>query len=87
METAIFIPTLSHWEHGNKWTGERGRARFYIAPEDGRLNAQLWLGPLCRERSQIDSTASFPISEEGLRELAAWLEEGAARLDPDLEKV
>lgn len=81
MEGSIFIPTLSHWEYGNEWSGEHGRARFYIVPEDGQLRAELWPGPLCRACSQVDATERFPISEEGLRQLSAWLEQGAARLN------
>ena len=81
MNDQIFIPTLSHWEYGNEWSGERGRARFLIVPADGQMNVEMWLGPMAREFSQPELTASFPISEEGIRDMTAWLLDSAARLN------
>lgn len=78
MNEPIFLPTLSHWEHGNQWSGERGLARFWITPEDGQLNAEMWQGPMSREFGQVERSGQFPISEEGLEALSAWLTEGAA---------
>lgn len=81
MEPSIFLPTLSHWEYGNEWSGERGAARFLIVPAEGRLTAELWRGPLCRELAQVERTARFPISQEGLSALEQWLLEGAEALN------
>lgn len=78
----IFIPTLSFWENGNTWYGNRGQARFFIAPQEGVLQVQLWRGPLTKELSEILEEVSFPISPEGLEEMTAWLEEKAAQLNP-----
>jgi hypothetical protein len=81
MEDPIFIPTLSHWEYGNVWSGEHGKARFLIVPKDGQLTAELWLGPMSREFAQVEQTQVFPISEEGLQALSAWLLEGSRQLN------
>ncbi len=82
----IYLPTLLFWENGNSWYGSDGAARFYIRPvrpegEEPRLEAELWRGPLTRELSQIEDTAAFPLNEEGLSQLAAWLEERSARMN------
>ncbi len=91
----IQIPTLLFWENGNTWYGSKGNARFFIrpvkhqppenSPEEpvsATLDVELWPGPLTRELSQIIATASFPLSEEGLVQIPAWLEAQAAELNP-----
>lgn len=82
----VEIPTLLFWENGNSWYGSLGNARFFLKPEtpegqDSQLSAQLWRGPLAMDRSEIIATAAFPVSEEGLAQAAAWLEEQAAQLN------
>jgi len=85
----IYIPTLLFWENGNAWYGSDGAARFYVKPvrpkegEEGapRLEAELWRGPLEKERSEILETASFPLDEAGLSQLTGWLEERSGRLN------
>ena len=83
----ILIPTMLFWENGNTWYGSKGQARFFIHPISGeegqpaRLEAELWRGPLTRELSGVLETTSFPMCEEGLAELTAWLEERAAELN------
>lgn len=88
--TPIMIPTLLFWENKNTWYGSKGLARFYIKTvsveqEDGQnvqvLEIELWKGPLSKEFSQIIATASFPVSEAGLEQTVAWLEEQAAILN------
>lgn len=86
MEESIFIPTLSHWEYGNEWSGERGRARFLIVPEDGQMKAEMWLGPMCREYAQVACSQSFPISEEGIQIMTDWLMENARLLNAQAEE-
>jgi len=91
----ILIPTMLFWENGNTWYGSKGNARFYIQPvkheppeddPEGKthttLDAELWRGPLTKSLSEIIATASFPLSEEGLIQTTAWLEERAAELNP-----
>lgn len=75
MEHEIFLPTLSSMEYGNLWTGSRNNARWKIVPADGVMTVELWRGPLCYECSQVEQTAQFPVSEEGIEQLRAWLTE------------
>ena len=86
----IMIPTLLFWENGNTWYGSKGIARFFIQPvtvehEDGTtgrmLQAELWRGPLMMSLSEILETELFPITEDGLADLVAWLEMEAHLLE------
>lgn len=82
----ILIPTMLFWENGNTWYGSKGLLRFFIKPvkqEDAgtTLDIELWRGPLAKEFSEIMETASFPLSEEGLTQVTAWLEERAAQVN------
>lgn len=83
----LFIPTLSHWQLGNFWSGSFGRASYHVVPksaEDGgetKLFAEAWTGPVCYEESEAERTAFFPVTEEGLAALRAWLEENLSALD------
>lgn len=90
----VMIPTLLFWENGNTWYGSKGLARFFIqpvttpapeedpeAPPTTNLEAQLWRGPLTRQLSEILTTATFPLSEDGLSQLTQWLEAQAAELN------
>ena len=73
MEAEIFLPTLSSMEYGNVWTGSRKNARWRIVPADGVMTAEVWRGPLCYECSTVTDTGQFPVSEEGIGQLRAWL--------------
>ena len=75
MEQELFLPTLSSMEYENVWTGSRKRARFRIEPKDGVMTAEVWPGPLCYECSEVAHTAQFPVSEDGIEQLRAWLME------------
>ena len=83
----IEIPTLLFWENGNSWYGSLGNTRFFLKPEtpegteEAQLTVRVWRGPLTMELSELAAAASFPISEEGLAQTAAWLEERAAELN------
>ena len=87
----IFIPTMLFWENGNTWYGSKGEARFYIspvtietegdAPDEKRLQIELWRGPLTKELSEILETTSFPMTEEGLTQVVDWLEGKAAEMN------
>ena len=90
---ALFIPTLSHWQLGNPWSGSLGRASYHVTnrkreeERDGEtvkipeLFVEAWTGPLCYELSEAERTAVFPVSQEGIDGMRAWLEENLAELD------
>lgn len=82
----IFVPTLLTFKNNNVFTGSCGPLRFRIAPqvrmatpkevdvEHSSIRCELWHGPLCYECSRIEAERVFPMSEEGRREMKAWLE-------------
>ena len=43
--------------------------------EHSSIRAELWHGPLCYEKSEIEQEKTFPMSEEGRARMLAWLEE------------
>ena len=75
--SALFIPTLSHWLLGNRWSGSLGRASYYVTPrqrQEGEqtvdeVYAEAWTGPICYEQCTPERTAAFPVTEEGLAQL------------------
>ena len=77
----IFIPTMLFWENGNTWYGSLGNTRFYAAPQEELIHVQQWRGPLTKELSEIEAEADFPLSEEGLAEMTAWLEARSADIN------
>jgi hypothetical protein len=85
----LFIPSLSHWQLGNYWSGSLGRASYHVTPrerEDGdekiaELYAEIWTGPTCYELSTAEITQTFPITQEGLGQLHDWLLQTLAQVD------
>ena len=88
----VEIPTLLFWENGNTWYGSKGLARFFIQPiaiqspesdtsPSHLLQIELWRGPLMKELSEILTTVSFPMTDEGIQQTIDWLEEQAAILN------
>ena len=78
MDQELFLPVLSHFENGNFWTASGGRMRYRVDPvkeEDvwAALEAQIWEGPWNLADSTVEETVRFPLSEEGLGQLRAWV--------------
>ena len=79
MEETIFLPVLSHFENKNFWTASGGRMRCRVDPVlrendiPTALTAQVWEGPWRLQDSRVEETGTFPITEEGLEQLRAWL--------------
>lgn len=86
MEEEIFLPTLHWFAMTNPFTGSRGELRFRIVPNVVMLNpkevnfqessivCELWHGPFCYEKSEMEETRTFPMSEAGREALHRWLE-------------
>ena len=82
----IFIPTLHTFAMNNTFTGSCGMLRFKIVPHvemltpkevnmaASSMTVEAWHGPLCYEKSEIFAKETFPMSEEGRRDMKAWLE-------------
>lgn len=84
----LFLPVLHSFENNNVFTGSFGQMRFKITPKlvkpDGSktvdltvstLFCEVWYGQFCYEKSEIEATNEFPISEQGREELRLWLTE------------
>ena len=82
----LYLPTLHSFAMNNPFTGSCGTFRFKIVPKVQMLNrkevdmenseifAEYWHGPFCYEKSQMEGSASFPMSEEGREALRSWLQ-------------
>ena len=49
--------------------------------EENQLSVQVWRGPLSMALSEIVAAAAFPVTEEGIAQTTAWLEERAAEIN------
>lgn len=82
----LFLPTLHTFENENIFTGSFGSLRFRIAPSvahisaheidnsQSSMKAEYWHGPYCYEKSVMEGEQTFPMSEEGLAAMRAYLE-------------
>lgn len=82
----FFIPTLHTFAMKNTFTGSSGEFRFKITPniqtisskevdfEASTILAEYWHGPFCYEKSTIEGTEAFPLSESGRSDMIAWLQ-------------
>ncbi len=82
----FYIPTLHSFAMGNPFTGSNGMLRFRIVPnvvkltpkevnmEESSITAEYWHGIFCYEKSTVEGTQTFPMTEEGRLALSAWLQ-------------
>lgn len=82
----IFLPTLHTFAMNNIFTGSWGTFRFRAEPkvvmatpkevdfQQSTIFAEYWHGPYCYEKSTMEGSQSFPMTEEGREELLHWLE-------------
>ena len=82
----LFIPTLHTFAMGNTFTGSSGLFRFRVVPqvvkngkeidmENSSMEAEYWHGLFCYEKSEMEGSASFPMTEAGRLTMKSWLEE------------
>jgi hypothetical protein len=81
----LFIPTLHTFAMKNTFTGSCGLFRFKIQPkvemktpkevdfEASSLFAEYWHGLFCYEKSEMEGSQTFPMSEEGREAMLDWL--------------
>lgn len=78
----MFLPVLSHFQNENIWIASDGKLRYQVSPvtvekEDGTkeelLIGEVWEGPWSREFSVIEEVEEFPMTEDGIEDLRAWL--------------
>ena len=83
----IFLPTLHTFAMKNSFTGSCGALRFRVVPDVVKLNAkevdmqassiavEYWHGLFCYEKSEMEGSRTFPMSEEGREAIIDWLTE------------
>ncbi len=83
----IFLPTLHTFAMNNIFTGSWGAFRFRAEPkvvmlspkevdfDQSTIVAEFWHGPFCYEKSTMEGSRTFPMTEEGRMEMKTWLEE------------
>ena len=81
----LFIPTLHTFAMKNLFTGSVGLFRFRVKPnvvmatakevdfEQSTLFAEYWHGLYCYEKSEMEGSETFPMSEEGRQAMYDWL--------------
>ena len=74
-EQGIFLPTRRMFENKNTFSGSFGNLRFFLYPdvETMTILAKVWHGPLCIEKSTVEEEQEFPLSDDGLAALRAYL--------------
>lgn len=81
----LFIPTLHTFAMKNLFTGSYGMLRFRIKPEvvmatpkevdfsRSSIFVEYWHGLYCYEKSQMEGSETFPMTEEGREQMLQWL--------------
>ena len=82
----IFLPTLHWFAMTNLFTGSCGEFRFRAKPnvvmatakevdfDQSTITAEFWHGLYCYEKSKMEGSSTFPMTEDGLLEMKHWLE-------------
>jgi hypothetical protein len=82
----LFIPTLHTFAMKNLFTGSFGNLRFRIKPDvvmatpkevdfdQSSMFVEYWHGLYCYEKSEMEGSETFPMSEEGREAMIRWLE-------------
>ena len=82
----LFLPTLHTFAMKNLFTGSYGQLRFRIKPDvvmatpkevdfsQSTIFVEYWHGLYCYEKSEMEGSETFPMSEEGREEMIRWLE-------------
>ena len=81
----LYLPTLHYFANDNRFSGSDGPLRFMLTPrvqmktpkevdlEQSSIHGQLWHGPYCLEKSEIEAEADFPMCEESRAAIRRWL--------------
>ena len=82
----LFIPTLHTFAMKNLFTGSYRSLRFRIKPDvvmatpkevdfdQSTMFVEYWHGLYCYEKSEMEGSATFPLTEEGRAEMIRFLE-------------
>jgi hypothetical protein len=79
----FYVPNLATFQNDNAYLGSFHGLRFRLKPskretEDGEertIEALVWYGLLCLEKSEVVSETVFPMTDDGYAEMLVWLDE------------
>ena len=83
--TELFLPTLHTFAMKNIFTGSMGLFRFRVQPnvimatpkevdfEQSTMLVEYWHGLFCYEKSEMEGSETFPLTEEGRQAMLDWL--------------
>ena len=83
----FYLPNLYTFQNKNSFYGSLDALRFLVKPRVGdeeredALEVCIWTGEYCLAESEVLDEASFPLTEEGYRQLLDWLEEAHHRVN------
>jgi len=80
------LPTLHTFAMKNLFTGSYGMLRFRVVPnvvmatpkqvdfDQSSMDVEYWHGLYCYEKSEMEGKQTFPMTEEGRKDMIRWLE-------------
>lgn len=77
----FYLPNLYTFQNKNTFYGSLDELRFRVQPRVGEEDQEdalmvcTWTGEYCLAESEILDEASFPLDEDGYRQLLDWLEQ------------
>ena len=86
MKKEVFLPVLHWFDAKNSFSGSCGDFRFMAKPnvvmatakevdfEQSTIHVEYWHGLYCYEKSEMEAEKTFPMTEEGLKQMRQWLE-------------
>lgn len=81
----LYLPTLHTFAMNNLFTGSVGLFRFRVKPnvvmatakevdfEASSIFVEYWHGLFCYEKSEMEGSETFPMTEEGRQAMIDWL--------------
>jgi len=81
----LFLPTLHTFAMNNIFTGSVGLLRFRAKPnvvmatakevdfDQSTIFVEYWHGLFCYEKSEMEGSETFPMTEEGREAMRQWL--------------
>ena len=81
----IYVPNYMSFNNDNIFLGSYQGLRFKLSPDVAaqEIHAEYWYGPLCYELSEMDGDKIFPMSDAGIADMTAWLQELAEQKNPE----
>lgn len=82
----LFLPTLHTFAMNNIFTGSMGAFRFRAKPnvimatakevdfQQSTIFVEYWHGPFCYEKSEMEGSETFPMTEQGRLDMLNWLQ-------------